>query len=129
MPPKKPKNLSIIPPEEKSILPVEETLPITADRINNIAQKETAAFKAGVTRKLALEALAEGLKAVKTIEENGYYVDKPDTAARTKAAETILKFFGDMKDFQAAVDNSRHTHVTYQWKTAPIINVTSPRVQ
>ena len=80
-----------------------KTMPIVPqdhDRINNVKQKESALYKAGVTREKAFAVVARSLEAKKwadVIDRQGNvkqeWVD--DIDKQRWAAEMVAKYFGD----------------------------------
>ena len=78
-------------------------LPETADRINNVEQKEVALHTSGVTRRKAYEAVYRGLTAKKKVEKiNDVGVkeitEEDDIEKQLKAAELAARLFGDAKE-------------------------------
>lgn len=96
------------PSEEESIstaiTPVstrKSTLPVSADKINSLVQKEETMYRVGVTREKYLRVIAESLEAMKVgdiVHDNGNVTRGliPDVARRQWAVEQSAKLFGDM---------------------------------
>lgn len=111
---------------------VEESIPTIPDidRVNNLAQKESAMAEAGVTRLKTYRAINNLLTATKTVEEvvDGNVVKReiPDVAANAKGAELALKAFNDSKELQSAIGAVTHNKVVYVWKETVINNTTLP---
>ncbi len=100
------KNISPINPEK------------IIDRVANIEQKELALSTSGVTRQRVYDEISLMLKAVKKKEilKDGVLSveEEPDMTVRSKGVELALKAFGDLKEFERAV-NTTHNKVVYQW--------------
>lgn len=100
--------------------PPEAELPVEADRVGNLTQKERAAYKVGVTREKLLASIKDGLEATKmevvTGEDGRSHARViPDLDKRLKATEMGLKFFGDMKEIQIPGQTTNIKNITYHW--------------
>lgn len=83
-------------------LPVDR-IPETADRVNNVTQKEEALYKSGVTRYKTYKVINELLSAMRietTYTQDGEEIktEVPDLEKRKQGAELALRAFGDSKE-------------------------------
>ena len=111
---KKPKKNNLVTLEKPDI-----------DRVSSIEQKELALSSVGVTREKVYREIKGMLEAVKVREElrDGEVVsiDEPDMAIRAKGVELALKAFGDLKEFDRAVNSVTHNKVIYQWNPVVVL--------
>lgn len=89
------------------------------DRVGNIEQKELALSSANLKRIGVYRRIKEMLDAVEVREEihDGQIkkIEEPDMSMRARGVELALKAFGDLKEFDRAVNNVTHNKVVYQW--------------
>lgn len=82
---------------------------IEIDRIGDEGQKESAMYRAGITRRKAYEAIASGLMAEKDtwdIDSSGNNYKsgtEPDYARRERCALLAVKLFGDLVEKSSSV--------------------------
>lgn len=121
---------------EKSSNGETSTLPVGADRVGSVAQKESSALSAGLTRKKYITVIVELLNAgetrrdwVKDGEEEGRWVETfvPNLDKRAKGAELAGKFFNDYRE-QVVTTGNVYNKVVYQWLSAPSAGVVANRI-
>lgn len=100
---------------------VPESLPLNAERVGNLDQKEKAISEAGLTRLEYLMAFKRALTAKKlVVDKYGTILgEEDDYAVQLKAAADVARVFGDMKEFERQLGNVTFNRVTYQWLNAP----------
>lgn len=122
VPPKRSVKKSIISPivDPPTIATALPDLPATADRVNNIIHKETAMYKAGVTRNKVYGVINDLLSAEDVSrsydKELGWVETRvANVEKRAKGAELALKAFGDLKEMNRIEGNVTHNTVIYKW--------------
>ena len=92
-------------------------VPLSVDKINNIAQKELTLHKSGVTREKYMRWIAESMNAEKEEEYqdpiDGRYKKRmvPDKAQRNWAAEMTVKLLSDAAEVKI-IDQPVNIQVT-----------------
>lgn len=107
-------------PTEKNILPTQLTTSLSTDlKINetDISKIRETCIKINMGLEDYLTAIKNALSATKTVvDKYGEEHIEDDHDKRLKAALMGLEVEGYIRSkATAAVDNSRHTHVTYAW--------------
>lgn len=99
------KAISSKSPSEESVVNV--VIPVEADRVNNINQKEAALYLSGVTRRKVYDRIGELLDAKTKVKVGCTSVgeeiweERADLGRRKEGCELAMRAFGDSKEFLA----------------------------
>lgn len=89
------------------------SLPAGVDKVGNLAQKEEALYRAGVTRERIAQKIAELLDAEDEVTNKwGETITKKDIASQRWAVEKALEMFGDTVVKKGDGDVAVQTNIT-----------------
>ncbi len=100
-------------------LPEAESLEVSVDKILEI-REACKKYNLGIDR--YAQTIDESLRAMKsTAMKDGSVIEEVDVDKRLRAALIGLELEGYIRAKAGGIDNSKHTHVTYQWLNGPTV--------